>query len=548
MASSTSVSLQEYDAVVIGAGHNGLTCACYLARAGLKTLVLEQYHSIGGMTITEEITLPGFKSDIHAFGYQLANLSPVPFELGLDKNAFELIQPEISYSHIYPEGGFISMHRGLDQTVKSIEKYSRKDGITWKKMFEEYYSTKDSIISAINNPPPPISSILEGVDKNPDLFDKYRAGLQSMRSWTNEWFESEEVKVMFGSFAAFIGLSPDDAGGGEVSHLFSTVMQDGGNNVVKGGFGNLPLALAKYLESKGGQIMTNSSVEKIVVDKEQGKAVAVKLENGKEIHVKKVVASSTDPSTLVLKHLGEDYVEKRVIGRVKAMEWGDAIMAIYLALDEPVHYYAGNKVTKSAQIHLSDPSLDYLSKIYYECRSGKIPSEPLLIMSNDSVCDPTRVPAGKHLIKFLVLNVPYEIKYDIKNTTGELKSTNRSDNRSDWNEIKEDYGDLIIDLITEKYMPELKKVILKKVILSPTDFELRPTTSIRGTLSCGAVLPYQISSSRPIPELAGYKIPSIPNVYLCGSGNHPGPGVSMAPGRNAAQVILADLEIDFDFP
>ena len=322
MASSTAVSLQEYDAVVIGAGHNGLTCACYLARAGLKTLVLEQYHSIGGMTITEEITLPGFKSDIHAFGYQLANLSPVPFELGLDKNTFELIQPEISYSHIYPECGFISMHRGLDQTVKSIEKYSKKDGITWKKMFEEYYSTKDSIISAINNPPPPISSILEGVDKNPDLFDKYRAGLQSMRSWTNEWFESEGVKVMFGSFAAFIGLSPDDAGGGEVSHLFSTVMQDGGNNVVKGGFGNLPLALAKYLESQGGQIMTNSSVEKTVVDKEQGKAVAVKLENGKEIHVKKVVASSTDPSTLVLKHLGEDYVEKRVIWRVKSNGMG----------------------------------------------------------------------------------------------------------------------------------------------------------------------------------------------------------------------------------
>ena len=175
--------------------------------------------------------------------------------------------------------------------MKSIERYSRKDALTWKKLFEEYYATKDSIISAINNPPLPLSSILEGIDKNPDLFDKYRAGLQSMRSWCNEWFESEEVKVMFGSFAGFIGLSPDDAGGGEVSYLFSAVMQDGGHNVVKGGFGNLPLALAKYLESKGGQIMTNSSVKKIIVNKEQGKAIGVKLENGKEIHVDKIVAS-----------------------------------------------------------------------------------------------------------------------------------------------------------------------------------------------------------------------------------------------------------------
>lgn len=142
------------------------------------------------MAITEEITLPGFKSDIHAFGYQLANLSPVPHELGL-----ELIQPEISYSHIFPESGFISMYRSLNKTMKSIERYSRKNALTWKKMFEEYYATKDSIISAINNPPLPLSSILEGIDKNPDLFDKYRAGLQSMRSWCNEWFESEEVKM-----------------------------------------------------------------------------------------------------------------------------------------------------------------------------------------------------------------------------------------------------------------------------------------------------------------------------------------------------------------
>ena len=139
-------------------------------------------------------------------------------------------------------------------------------------------------------------------------------------------------------------------------------------------------------------------------------------------------------------------------------------------------YYAGKEVNNSAQIHLTEPSLDYLAKIYYECRGGKIPSEPLLIMSNDSVCDPTRVPTGKHLIKFLILNVPYKIRYDMTSSNGNLNSTTTTDNKADWNEIKESYGDHIIDLITEKYMPDLKKIILKRVILSPTDFELRPTT------------------------------------------------------------------------
>jgi beta-carotene ketolase (CrtO type) len=547
--SSTSASAQQYDAIVIGAGHNGLTCACYLAKAGLRTLVLDQYHSIGGMTITEEITLPGFKSDIHAFGYQLANLSPVPYELGLDRYGFELIRPEISYSHIFPKSGYISMSRSIDKTIKSIDRYSEKDARTWKKMYEGYNAAKDSIIYSINTPPLSLSTLLKGVHENPELFDRYRSSLQSMRSWCNEWFESEEAKAMFGTFAAFVGLSPDEAGGGEISYLFSTVMQDSGNNVVRGGFGNLPIALAKYLESKGGKIMTNAGVEKILVSKEQRKAVGVKLDSGKEIRVNKVIASSTDPSTLILKHIGEDYVEEGVVRRVKRIEWGDAIMAIYLALDEPIQYYAGKEVAKSAQIHLSEPSLDYFAKIYYECRAGKIPSEPLPIMSNDSFCDPTRVPAGKHLIKFLILNVPYKIKYDIAVTTkGEADNAiiTTTNNKIDWNDVKEEYGDHIIDIITEKYMPNLKKIILKRVVLSPIDFELRPTTSVYGTLSCGAMLPYQISSTRPIPELAGYKIPSIPNVYLCGSGNHPGPGVSMAPGRNAAQVIFSDLDIEFN--
>lgn len=156
-----------------------------------------------------------------------------------------------------------------------------------------------------------------------------------------------------------------------------------------------------------------------------------------------------------------------------------------------------------------------------------------------------RVPAGKHLIKFLILNVPYKIKYDMTTITDKVTITT-TNNKTDWSDIKERYGDHIIDMITEKYIPNLKKILLKRVVLSPIDFESRPTTSIYGTLSCGAVLPYQVSSTRPIPELANYKIPSIPNIYLCGSGNHPGPGVSMASGRNAAQIIFADLNLEFN--
>ena len=334
-----------YDAIVIGAGNNGLTCACYLAKAGLKVLVLEEYHTIGGMTITEEITLPGFKSDVHAFGYQLANLSPVPTELNLDRYGFELIKPEISYSHVFPDGGYISMYRNIEKTIKSIEKYSKKDAYTWNKMFNSYLKEKDAIITSINSSPKQLSLQIKDMEigeseYKSDYFDlrldTYKFNIQSMRSWANELFESEETKVMFGTFSAFVGLAPDDAGGGSLSYLFANIIQDGGNNVVKGGFINLPIALSKFIISHGGEIITNSSVKNIIV--KNGKAIGVRLANGKEIGVKKIIASSTDPFTLVVKHLGEEHVEKKILQKIKRIEWGDAIFAIYIALNNPIKF------------------------------------------------------------------------------------------------------------------------------------------------------------------------------------------------------------------
>lgn len=531
----------SYDAIVIGAGHNGLTCACYLARYGLKVLVIEKYHSIGGMTITEEITLPGFLSDVHAFGYQLANLSPVPIELNLGNYGFELIKPEISYSHIFPDGGYITMYRDILKTVKSIEKYSNKDAKTWTKLFETYKKEKKDIISSINSSPQLLSSQIKKMEKSVSekiLLNKFRSNIQSMRSWGNEYFESEEIRVLFGTFAAFVGLSPDDAGGGSFSYLFSSIIQDVGNNIVRGGFINLPLALAKYLKTNGGSIITNSGVEKIII--KNGRAIGVRLENGKIIGVKKVVASSTDPYTLIINHIGEENIDPIIVKQIKKIEWGDSIFAIYIALESPIKSKTNSKVTYSPQLHLSPPSVEYLSKIFYECRSGKLPSEPLPIMSNDSMVDESRTPKGKHLLKFLVLSVPYKVEHYLNNDKKNERNIYLADTKN-WSDFKEKYADSILTMIAENYLPNLKKETIKRVVFSPLDFENRPTNTRFGTLSCGAVTPYQLSNMRPIPELSNYKIPSIQNVYLCGSGSHPGPGVSMAPGRNAAHVILSDI-------
>jgi len=518
----------NYDAIVIGAGHNGLTCACYLARAGLKVLVLEQYHTVGGMTITEEITLPGFHSDLHAFGYQFGNLSPAPAELDLASFGFELLYPDPNFSQAFPDGGLVTMYRDLEKTITSISRYSAKDGEAWRHIFHDYLQVKGDIAAWMNSAPPSLAEETSRLAASPGGLETYRFGLQSMRSWCDEWFEAEETKLFLGSFACHANISPDDAGGGRLAWLFDTLIQDMGNNVVKGGMHQLPLALARCLESQGGHIRTNARVRQIILrDK---KAVAVQLKDGEEIPVSQVVASGVDPHQLIVNFLGEAAVGPDIVRKIRHFEWGDAAFVIYLALDGLPDYKAGPEALRSSYVHPAQPTLSYLAQVYTDCRSGKLPAAPMLLLCNDASADPSRAPAGKFVMKIVANNVPYHIKGD---ATGKIKART-------WEEAKEPYADHLIDLLTADYIPNLKRLILKRVVHSPVDVERRIPSAVRGSVTHGAFLPYQAGALRPIPELGYYRTP-VDNVYLCASGSHPGGGVSMAPGRNAAQVILADL-------
>jgi len=518
-----------HDAVVIGAGHNGLTCACYLADAGLKVMVLEQSHAVGGMTTTEEITFPGFKSDLHAFGYQFANLSPVPQELELASHGFELIRPEIDYSHVFPDGGIVSMHRHIDDTVKSIERYSKQDGRAWRELMEKFLRAKDGIAAWMNSPPASLASSIDRLACMPHGLDEYRFELQSLRSWCNETFEAEQTKLFLGAFACHASVAPDDVGGAHLAWLFTSIIQDMGNRAVKGGMHHLPLALASHLQSRGGEIRTDARVSRITV--KGGKAVGVQLAGGEEITVSKVVASNADPRHLIVDLLGEQHVgaghraEDRAL-RVGRRLHGDLSRARWAA-----HVPCGRGRQPVRVLHPTPPTLEYLARIYAECRSGKLPAAPLVVMCNDSAMDPSRCPAGKAVVKLIVHNVPYEIKGD---ATGKIAGRT-------WDAVKEAYADHILDMVTNGFVPNLKERILKRVVHSPVDMERSMPSAVRGTVAHGAFLPYQAGALRPIPELGQYRTP-VANVYLCGSGSHPGGGVSMAPGRNAAHVILADLE------
>src|SRR5262245_38129413 len=476
----------HYDAIIIGAGHNGLTCACYLARGGLKVLVLEQYHTVGGMTVTEEETLPGFWSDIHASGYQLANLSPVPNELGL-LDRYELIEPEISFSHAFPNGNLISVHRDIERTVAEIVPYSMKDAEMWRALMHKFLTQRDAITRAMFSPPPSFPAAAAKFAASPAGMEAYRFSMQSVRSWADQTLEAEATKTLFGSFATFLGASPDDAGGAEFGWLFASVLQNAGNNLVKGGMHRVTLALAEDLRAHGGEIRTNTLVEKIVGD--ANRATAVRLANGEEIPATEVIVSNSDPGHLIIDLLGAEMVGAEIVDKMNHYEWGDSVFVIFVALESPVNYKAGTLARKSAHVHLTEPSLDFFARVYLQCRGGLLPAVPMIVSWNDSAIDPRRAAAGKELVKFVVLRVPYVITGD---ATGRVPA-------HIWEDAREPYADYLIDLITANYIPDLKPKILKRVAHSPVDISRKIISAVRGTLGQGGFIPYQSGSMRTIP-------------------------------------------------
>jgi phytoene dehydrogenase-like protein len=519
--------VKEYDALVIGAGHNGLACACYLVKAGFKTVIVEKNSLVGGMSITEEITQPGFHSDVHAFGYQFASLSPAASELNLLNYGLEFITPDIPFAHAFPDGDCLHMSRNFEDTCDTLAKLSKYDASKWRLLFTKWLDSKEDIIKALNSPPDKLSAYLTYLENKANGLEEYRFDMQTLRSFCEENFESEKIKCFLGSFALHTGMSPDDVGGGRLAWLFDCIVQDYGNKAIKGGMSNLIKALSASFSDAGGEIITESGVKKILT--EGNRATGVSLRNGDIINVNEIIASSIDPGTLIVELLGERSVGKTIVEKMKNYDWGLSNIVMYISLNSPLDYIAGKSAASAAYVHASQPTLDYASRTAAECRAGLLPGEPFLVICNESAIDPGRAPKGKGLIKILVHTVPYEIRGD---AAGIIKAKN-------WAEVKEAFADRIIDILNRDYIKNLKKSIMRRVVHSPIDQENKVSSAVHGTWIHGALLPYQSGAMRPIPELGQYKTP-LDNVYLCGSGSYPGPGISFMPGRNAAQVILKE--------
>ena len=526
----------DYDAIVIGAGHNGLVTACYLARAGLRVLVLERRYVVGGACVTEE-TFPGFKVSTAAYVNSLFH-TPIVRDLKLAAYGYEVLARDPSSFTPLPDGRSLIMGPNAELTRKEIAKFSVRDAERYPR-YEEMLERVAALVEPTLTmaPPDPLRPRLGDIRTLLSLGRSFRrlgngAGeaveilTGAARPILDRWFESEELK---GTLAtdAIIGAMASPSMPGTAYVLFHHVMGEAGGargvwGYMRGGMGGVTQALAAAARDLGADIRCNAEVERILV--RDGRAVGVALTGGDEFNAP-IVASNADARVTFL-HLLERYaLPDEFVGDVERISYTSASLKINVALAELPDFRALPGTAPGPQhrgtIHIC-PDQDYIERAFDDAKYGRPSAEPVLECTIPSAVDPTVAPPGRHLMSMFVQYAPYELR------------------DGSWDDQREAFADRCFDVLDE-YAPNFKRSVIDRQVLTPLDLE-RVFNLTGGNIFQGAMTPGQLFAFRPVPGYARYRTP-LKGLYLCGAAAHPGGGVMGTPGFNAAREILGQRRL-----
>jgi len=522
------------DAIVIGAGHNGLTCAAYLAMAGLKVHVQERRSVVGGACVTEEFH-PGFRNSTAA--YTVGLLQPkIIHELRLYDHGLRVVERRAQNFLPLPDGRFLLTGEG--RTEREIAKFSAKDAQRYSAYQDEIGNVADVLRSTMLHAPPNVrlDSVSQAwrefrklfvIGKNLWKAERLKAVHRLIRKSAGEildgWFDSDPIKAVLG-FDAVVGnlASPYTEGSAYVllHHLLGEV--NGKRGVwghAIGGMGAVTQAIAKAACEHGASIHVGCEVNEIIV--ERGCAVGVVLKDGTPIRARVVVAN-VNPQHLFQNLVPPEVISRATMKRMKRWKAGSGTFRMNVALSKlPVFSAlpaAGDHHT--AGIILA-PSLSYMDQAYRDCVEYDWSRKPIIEMLIPSTLDDSLAPPGAHVASLFCQHVAPQFA-----------------DGSSWDKHRETVADLMIDTV-ETYAPGFKASIIGRQSLSPLDLE-RNFGLPNGDIFHGALTLDQLFFARPMWGYADYRMP-VPGLYLCGSGAHPGGGVTGAPGHNAAQAVIADL-------
>ncbi|WP_414622002.1 beta-carotene ketolase CrtO [Calothrix sp. CCY 0018] len=540
--------MQQYDVVIIGAGHNGLVCAAYLLKAGYSVALLEKRSIPGGAATTEELLpkeAPGFKFNLCAIDHEFIHLGPVVEELELEKYGLEYLYCDPVVFCPHPDGKYFLGHKSLDKTCAEIARYSQRDAVKYKEFTEYWQRALGAMIPMFNAPPKSILDIAGNynITKIKDLFsvigsvdktlDFIRNMLTSGEDILNEWFDSEFLKAPLARLCAELGAPPSQKTLA-IGAIMMAMRHNPGMARPRGGTGALTQALVNLVTSKGGVILTEQHVEKILID--NGKAVGVRVAGGKEYRAKEAVISNIDAKRVFMQMVDKsdsDAADPDLHERLKRriVNNNETILKIDLALNEPLRFeHHEHKDEYLVGSILIADSVTHVEQAHSLCTLGQIPdADPSMYAVLPSYRDPSLAPPGKHTL-WIEFFAPYQIK-DAEGTG--LNGTGWTD------ELKNKVADRVIDKLAD-YAPNVKNATIARAVESPAELGER-LGAYKGNYYHVDMTLDQMIFFRPLPEIANYKTP-IEDLYLTGAGTHPGGSISGMPGRNCARVFLQNKQ------
>jgi phytoene dehydrogenase-like protein len=525
----------RYDALIIGGGHNGLTCACYLAGAGLKVRVLERRDIVGGAAVTEEFH-PGFRNSTASYTVSLLNPKVIQ-DLRLKEHGLKVILRPLANFLPLSDKDYLKVGGGLQATQKEFARFSKQDAERLPAYYESLERVADVLRDLILQTPPNagggVGELMKVLRQSRRFVrlpievqrDVLALFTKSAGQVLEQWFESDPAQAVFG-FDSIVGnfASPYTPESAYVllHHVFGEVNgEKGAWGHAIGGMGAITQAMQKEALVRGVEITTGAEVSEVRV--KAGRAVGAVLKDGTEIDAD-IVVSNLNPKLLYLKLVDQQHLDPDFLTRIQGWRCGSGTLRMNVALSELPDFTC--LPGKQAQVHHSSgiimaPSLKYMERAYFDAKRDGFAKEPIVEMLIPSTVDDSLAPKGQHVASLFCQHFDPEPQ-----------------NGKTWDEMREAAADTVIDTV-DRFAPNFKKSVLGRMVLTPLDLERR-FGLIGGDIFHGALTLDQLFSARPVLGNAAYRAP-IGALYMCGAGSHPGGGVTGAPGHNAAREILSDL-------
>lgn len=527
--------MADFDVLIIGAGHNGLTCGAYLARAGLRVGVIEASDALGGGTRTEELTAPGFRHNSCANFFIGFDASPVHADLDLKSHGFDFVVPDVQQAFVYDDRTALIVEQDLEATTASVARFSAADAAVWKDFHQRLWKARPLFVSLAHNPLSEgagvaAAAVSEGI-VSPDLSEE----LQSVRTMSpfaviDQYFEDERIRVVFKKLVHVVQATDSPGFGTLFPGLFLNLTR---MCLPMGGAETLAEALAGVIRSEGGAILTGRRVRRIAID--GGRANAVELESGEVLEVDEAVVAAIDfPQLTSL--VGTERFPAEVVGKADSWDWitAHSLATLHLALSEAPSYLAAEfdpRVDRAFNITFGVSDSDELRRSMADIASGSFPSIPAGNGSCNTLFDQSYAPEGQH-VAFWWPFAPFTVDGDERN----------------WERRREEYADRLLSRWRD-FAPNLTEDNVVGVHLrTPLDIAEDNLSMRYGSVRMGGYSAEQFGANRPHPDMADYRVPWIEGLYHCGSTSPNGGGVNGAPGYNAAGMIVEDLGVDRWWP